>query len=124
MSKPSVAEALFLVKLSETNLPTPESEVRPWSDRQFRVDFLWPTYSLAVEIEGGSYVQGRHHRPKGFESDCEKYNRLAADNICLFRFTPAMIRSGLAISTVEEYFYRWHDLESAEEKGTKCEQWT
>ncbi len=110
----SVAEELFLEKLRETDLPMPEAEVRLWDDRKHRVDFVWIQYELVVEIEGGSYVHGRHHRPRGFEADCEKYNRIASEGLCLFRFTPAMIRSGLAMATVQEYFRRWCAIDHSE----------
>ena len=107
----SVLEELFVELLKATSLPMPEAEIRLWDDRKSRVDFLWVDYELVVELEGGSYVHGRHHRPKGFAADCEKYNRIASEGLCLFRFTGEMVKSGLAISTLEEYFKRWHDIE-------------
>ncbi len=107
----SVLEDLFVEKLRSTNLPMPECEVRLWDDRKQRVDFVWIDYELVVEIEGGSYVHGRHHRPKGFADDILKYNRIASEGMCLFRFTGEMVRSGLAIDTLEEYFMRWHTID-------------
>ncbi len=115
----SVLEELFVEKLKSTSLPMPECEVRLWEDRKQRVDFVWIEYELVVELEGGSYVHGRHHRPKGFADDCEKYNRIASEGMCLFRFTGEMVKSGLAIATLEEYFNRWHDIDSREMNESK-----
>ena len=116
----SAAEALFWARLIEAELPMPESEVKILPPRRWRVDFCWTEYELVVEIDGGGYVHGRHHRPAGYDADAEKLNAIASAGWCIFRFTPKMIRSGLAIRTVEEYFDRWHsidDIEKAEHRG-------
>ena len=42
--------------------------------RMWRLDFAWPDKKLALEIEGGIWIQGAHTRGKHFLSDCEKYN--------------------------------------------------
>lgn len=68
--------------------------------RDFRFDFCFPDDLIAVEIEGGSYTNGRHNRPKGFASDCEKYNLAALMGYRIFRFTPEMVHSGSAIDFV------------------------
>lgn len=65
--------------------------------RQWRFDFAWPDYLIAVECEGGTWVQGRHSRGKPFESDCEKYNAAAAEGWRVFRFTTDQINDGRAI---------------------------
>jgi hypothetical protein len=62
--------------------------------RDWRFDFAWPDSAngVAVEIEGGTWSQGRHVRGPGFRSDCEKYN--AATALCwrIFRCTGGMLR--------------------------------
>lgn len=112
MSSP--AEDLFAAKLMATELPIPRAEVILLPPRKWRVDFCWPEHELVVEIDGGGYVHGRHHRPQGFEKDAEKLNAIAMAGYCVFRFTPAMVRSGLAVKTVEEYFERWYAIEEQE----------
>ena len=42
--------------------------------RRWRFDFAWIDEKVAVEIEGGIFMQGRHNRGKGMEADMEKYN--------------------------------------------------
>lgn len=49
-------------------------EARFHESRRWRFDFLWPLKRVALEIEGGVFMRGRHVRPKGFIDDCEKYN--------------------------------------------------
>lgn len=41
--------------------------------RLWRFDFAWPSMALAVEIEGGAFIGGRHTRGAGFRGDAEKY---------------------------------------------------
>lgn len=45
-----------------------------------------------VEIEGGTWTDGRHTRGKGFYNDCLKYNDLI-NFIKLFRFTSQMVEN-------------------------------
>jgi very-short-patch-repair endonuclease len=52
--------------------------------------------SLAIEVEGGLHSHGRHLRPKGFQSDIEKYNTAALMGWVVLRFTTQMVMSGAA----------------------------
>lgn len=61
------------------------------------MDFAWPEYRVAVEIEGGVWSMGRHNRPKGFIADTEKYNAAAELGWIVLRFTAQAIRDGKAI---------------------------
>jgi very-short-patch-repair endonuclease len=40
--------------------------------RKWRWDFCWPDQKLAVEIQGGSFVQGGHNRAGQQQKDYEK----------------------------------------------------
>jgi len=68
--------------------------------RDWRFDFAWPDYVLAIEVEGGTHTQGRHVRGKGFEDDCDKYNYATLNGWMLLRFTGAMIKDGRALDAV------------------------
>lgn len=70
-SKPE-RDLLFQIKAS--GLPTPETEHRFHPTRKWRMDLAWPLLDppLAVEIQGGGWGSGRHHRPAGYRNDCEK----------------------------------------------------
>jgi len=55
--------------------------------RKFRFDFYVESNGLkvAVELEGGVFIRGRHLRPGGFLRDMEKYNLAASKGILVFR---------------------------------------
>ena len=78
----------------------PVREYRFFQGRRWRFDFAWTKERVAVEIEGGIWIQGRHNRGASFEKDAEKYNQAVLSGWKLFRFTSGMINSGLAITTI------------------------
>lgn len=96
----SELEEAFYQQLRLAGLPLPEREVRPVAGRRWRLDFAWPARRLALELEGGQYVHGRHQRPGGFERDCEKYNMVALAGWLVLRVTTAMIADGRALALV------------------------
>ena len=83
-------------------LPVPESEYKFHDTRKWRFDFAYPSKMIAVEVEGGVYNHGRHTRPKGFESDCQKYNEAAMDGWLVLRFTGNMVGDGTAVNTIKK----------------------
>lgn len=60
-------------------------------ERRWRIDLAWPGLLLAAEVDGGSFVWGRHSRGRGMHKDLEKLNRLALDGWRVFRFDTLMI---------------------------------
>ena len=50
------------------------SEYRFHATRRWRFDYAWPDHMIALEVEGGAFVRGRHNRGAGFRKDIEKYN--------------------------------------------------
>lgn len=69
-----VAPRLFLALLRLEKIPLPDTEVRFHPTRRWRWDYAWPTQRLALEVQGGIWVQGRHSRGAGMRADFEKYN--------------------------------------------------
>lgn len=99
----SEGEELFALHCKVKGL----SPVREWmfaSPRRWRFDFAWPKSErkIAVEIEGGTWIQGRHNRGSSIEKDLEKYNTAALLGWTVLRFTTAMVKSGAAINLVLE----------------------
>lgn len=45
--------------------------------RKWRFDYAWPEHRIALEVEGGVWIAGRHTRGSGFVKDMEKYNQAA-----------------------------------------------
>lgn len=46
---------------------------------------------IALEVEGGTWIGGRHINPIGFERDCEKYNEATRMGWKVFRVVPKML---------------------------------
>ena len=65
--------------------------------KNWRFDFAWPERKLAVEVEGGHWMQGRHVRGQGFENDCEKYNEAALLGWRVLRVTSTHIDDWRAV---------------------------
>lgn len=92
----SPLEAAYALLVRANGWPEPAREYQFASPRKFAFDFAWPVAMVAVECEGGLYIQGRHLRPAGYEKDCEKYNLAALGGWRVLRFTAAMINDGTA----------------------------
>jgi hypothetical protein len=66
------------------------SEYKFFPSRRWRIDFYITKGSvkIALEVEGGIWIKGRHITPEGFLKDMEKYNALSACGITLVRCVP------------------------------------
>ncbi|OPZ24002.1 MAG: hypothetical protein BWZ01_02999 [Deltaproteobacteria bacterium ADurb.BinA179] len=91
------------------DIPEPVREYRFHPARRWRLDYAWPDFRLAVEIEGGVWINGRHTRGRGFLGDLEKYNELAMAGWSLLRFTPGQVRNGEAVATLLRWFAPRHE---------------
>lgn len=85
---------VFVYQACETlGVELPATEYRFHPERRWRLDFAWPERKIALEVEGGVWVYGRHNHPRGFLRDMEKYNELAAMGWRLIRLTPQQVRA-------------------------------
>jgi len=89
-------------QISVSGLPMPEREYRFYPKRRWRADFAWVAQRLLVEVEGATFVNGRHNRGSGFEKDAEKYNAAALMNWTVLRVTKTMIDNGTAIEMIRQ----------------------
>lgn len=87
--------------LSFAGLPAPLLEFRFAARRAWRFDFAWPYFLVALEVEGGTWAQGRHTRGAGFEADCRKYAEAALGGWLVLRVTGGMVESGEALELCE-----------------------
>jgi len=94
-------EQTLAVHLHAIGLPEPVREYRFAPPRCWRFDLAWPDLMLAVEVEGGTWVGGRHTRPRGFERDAEKYNAAVMAGWRVLRVTSRMVRSGQAARMIQ-----------------------
>lgn len=78
-------------------LPAPVAEHRFHPIRKWRFDYAWPTHLVALEIEGGVFVGGRHNRGAGFREDLAKYSEGAALGWRIVRTLPEGLYSGVLL---------------------------
>jgi hypothetical protein len=113
----SVAETLLAVQLEQAGIPF-EAEYRFHPTRKWRADFFVPHWAywhtvhdedpgssdanLLIEVEGGSFVGGRHTRGPAFEADCEKYAAAAILGYRVIRVTPRQVEDGRALSWIRQ----------------------
>lgn len=86
-------ELTMLAIIRSLGLPEPAQEFKLCASRRWRFDFAFPNEKIAIECEGGSWVNGRHSRGDGFEKDCEKYNFAALHGWTVLRYTNDMSRT-------------------------------
>ena len=98
----SELEETLYHQMKLVGLPEPEREYRFAPPRRFRADFAYPERKLLIEVEGGVWTRGRHTRGAGYTSDAEKYNLATVKGWRVLRFTGDMIKSGMAVSTIEQ----------------------
>ena len=84
-------------------LPQPQCEACFDPRRKWRIDYFWPEFKLAVEIEGGLFTRGRHVTGTGSIGDIEKYNFLTLYGLRLLRFTPRQVKSGYAPAFIRAF---------------------
>jgi hypothetical protein len=70
--------------------------------RRWRFDYALPEYKVAIEVEGGVWVSGRHINPKGFLGDMEKYNEATRLGWHLIRCTPETQYSTATLDLIKE----------------------
>lgn len=78
----------ILQLLKQEKLPLPEIEYRFCKNRKWRFDYAYPKQKIAIEIEGGVWMGGRHTRGSGFVKDMVKYNNATMLGWRLLRYTP------------------------------------
>lgn len=86
-------------------LPEPVRELKFAKEamgRMWRMDFAWPDVKLAVEVDGGIWVQGRHNRGSGYEKDAAKSNAAVALGWRVLHVTKSMIEDGSALCLIEQ----------------------
>ncbi len=98
----SALEDLMAFQMNAVGVPEFVREHKFIPTRRFRFDFAWPEKKVALEIDGGSWVNGRHNRGAGFEADCVKSCFAAALGWRVLHVTGAMVKSGEALVWAEQ----------------------
>ena len=116
----SAAEDALAWQIQIAGLPEPEREYRLFAEavggpgrgvrvrlkdagyQDWRFDFCFVSLGLCVEVQGGGWVRGKHHRPQGYENDCRKMNAAVLLGWRVMWVTPEMIKIGEALRVIEE----------------------
>lgn len=56
--------------------------------RKWRFDYAIPEHKIAIEIDGGVWINGRHNRASGYVKDMQKFNAAASMGWVVLKFTP------------------------------------
>lgn len=85
---------LALVAYCEQHgFPLPEPEHVFCAHRGWKFDFAWPDVRIALELEGGTFMQGRHSSGPGQRADMEKYNEAQIRGWLVLRVETSKARS-------------------------------
>lgn len=99
-------EQTLITQLMQAGLTEPDRE-HPTGYGKTRFDFAWPELMLAVEVEGGTWVQGRHSRGAGYARDAKKYNTATLAGWRVIRVTGDMVKSADAINTIKQAYFKF-----------------
>lgn len=102
----NVGEFTFEQQCIADKLPDFEREYRFHVKRQFRFDFAWPQFKVALEVDGGIFSHGAHGRPMNILRDMEKSNLATFDGWHVLHYTPAQVKVGLAIAGIKQLLAR------------------
>jgi len=91
-------------QIAAAGLPTPQRQYRFHPKRRWMIDFAWPEYQVAAEVNGGTWVNGRHNRPSHINKEYEKLNHLALAGWLSFLFSTDMVQDGTAVQYLIDYF--------------------
>lgn len=102
-SQSAVGSGLMFRELCACSLlPLPVAEHRFAPPRRWRFDYAWIDQKLALEVQGGLFVQGRHSRGAALLKEHEKLNAAAALGWRVCFVTPQQVASGAAVDIVRK----------------------
>lgn len=82
-------------------LPAPVTEFPFHPTRKFRFDYAWPSERIALEVNGGRFVGGRHNSAEGSHKDMEKMNEAACLGWRVLYITPRSVGTLVPIALVK-----------------------
>ena len=80
---------------AQYGIERPSSEVRFAPPRRWRLDFAWGRHKVALEVQGGIWVAGRHSRGSGLLKEYEKMNAAAVRGWRVCYCTPDTLPTGI-----------------------------
>lgn len=98
LPEPPRWKLLFLSMLKGAGLPAPEPEFPFHPMRNWRFDFAWIPYKLALEVDGGTWRKaGGAHRGVGALRDMQKGNAATVLGWRVLHYTPEQMGKGNCI---------------------------
>lgn len=94
-------ENTLLWQIRMAKLAMPEREHRFHPTRKWRFDLAWPELKLAVEVDGGTWVQGRHNRGSSIEKEYEKGAEAAILGWRVIHVSNHMVDDGRALNLIQ-----------------------
>ena len=96
--KEPIGEKLFAEQLTALNVPF-YRECYFAKPRRWRFDFALYNHIL-FDIQGGTWVNGRHSRGLGYENDCDKQNTATRMGYHVYRVTTKQVKDLRALMLV------------------------
>lgn len=97
-----------IASILENNGYAVELEYRFHPERRWRFDLALPAYKLALEVDGGLFVRGRHSRGAGIEKTHEKENAAATMGWRILKCQPRQVANFGALRIIEDAL-RWKE---------------
>lgn len=88
--------------MTPSGMPMPVTEFRFYPQRKWRFDYAWPDHKLALEVQGGLFVNGRHSRGAALLKEHEKLNTAAQLGWRILFVTPQQMASGEVVEIVRK----------------------
>lgn len=104
-------EGFFEFQLKAWGLTNYVRELRFDPERRSRFDFAFPKHKVAVEIEGGNFVRGRHARGAGRMKDQEKHNRATRQGWRVFYYS--------TMEQMRDFYNDYAELLAMDEENNK-----
>ena len=93
-------EGLLAMQLQIAKIPfTPQ--FTPLPPRKWRWDVAFEQSRLLVDVQGGTWANGRHTRGYGYEQDCEKWNSATVAGWRILIVTTQQVEDGRALTWIE-----------------------
>lgn len=69
--------------------------------RKWRFDFAIPDLKIAIEIDGGLFIYGRHNHAISMIKDYEKFNAAAESGWVILKFIPSQLKENATLDIIQ-----------------------
>ncbi len=94
--------SLFTALCVSQGIPLPREEYKFHPSRKWRFDLAWEAQRVALEVQGGLFVQGRHSRGAALLKEHEKLNAAAALGWRILYCTPKTLCDLGTLRTIKD----------------------